>query len=58
MRATPSGLTFVTSKVSPLQRRVIRYPFDNLSVIPEFTSKRIAMFQKYSKEIAELGTKR
>jgi NAD(P)H-dependent flavin oxidoreductase YrpB (nitropropane dioxygenase family) len=29
-----------------------------LSVIAEFTSKRIAMFQKYSIEMAELGTKR
>jgi hypothetical protein len=36
----------------------IRSPFEFLSVIPEFTSKRIAMFQKYSKEMAELSTKR
>ena len=36
----------------------IRSPFEILSVIAEFTSKRIAMFQKYSIEMAELGTKR
>jgi len=36
----------------------IRSPVEILSVIAEFTSKRIAMFQKYSIEIAELGTKR
>jgi hypothetical protein len=31
----------------------IRSPFEFLSVIAEFTNKRIAMFQKYSKEMAE-----
>ena len=36
----------------------IRSPFEILSVIAEFTSKRIAMFQKYAIEMAELGTKR
>jgi hypothetical protein len=36
----------------------IRSPVENLTVIAEFTSKRIAMFQKYSIEMAELGTKR
>ena len=36
----------------------IRSPFEILSVIAEFTSKRIAMFQKYSIEMAEVGTKR
>jgi Phasin protein len=36
----------------------IRSPVEFLSVIAEFTSKRIAMFQKYSIEMAELGTKR
>ena len=36
----------------------IRSPVEMLSVIAEFTSKRIAMFQKYSIEMAELGTKR
>jgi hypothetical protein len=36
----------------------IRSPVEFPSVIAEFTSKRIAMFQKYSKEMAELGTKR
>ena len=36
----------------------IRSPVEILSVIAEFTSKRIAMFQKYSIEMAELGTKR
>jgi hypothetical protein len=35
----------------------IRSPVEILSVIAEFTSKRIAMFQKYSKEMAELSTK-
>jgi hypothetical protein len=37
---------------------MIRSPVEILSVIAEFTSKRIAMFQKYSIEMAELGTKR
>ena len=36
----------------------IRSPVEILSVIEEFTSKRIAMFQKHSKEMAELSTKR
>ena len=36
----------------------IRLPVEILSVIAEFTSKRIAMFQKYSIEMAEIGTKR
>ena len=36
----------------------IRSPVEIVSVIAEFTSKRIAMFQKYSIEMAELGTKR
>ena len=36
----------------------IRSPVEILSVIAEFTSKRIAMFQKYSIEMAELGIKR
>jgi Phasin protein len=34
----------------------IRSPVEILSVIAEFTNKRIAMFQKYSVEIAELST--
>jgi hypothetical protein len=33
-------------------------PVELLSVIAEFTSKEIAMFRKYSKEMAELSTKR
>jgi len=36
----------------------IRSPVEILNVIAEFTSKRIAMFQKYSIEMAELSTKR
>jgi len=36
----------------------IRSPVEILSVIAEFASKRIAMLQKYSIEMAELGTKR
>jgi hypothetical protein len=36
----------------------IRSPFEFLSVIAEFTTKRISMFGKYSKEIAELSTVR
>jgi hypothetical protein len=36
----------------------IRSPFEILSVIAEFTGKRIAMFGKYSKEMAELSIKR
>jgi hypothetical protein len=36
----------------------IRSPVEFLNVIAEFTSKRIAMFGKYSKEMAELSTKR
>jgi Phasin protein len=34
----------------------IRSPVEILNVIAEFTNKRIAMFQKYSVEIAELST--
>jgi hypothetical protein len=33
-------------------------PFEILSVIAEFTNKRIDMFRKYSKEMAELNTER
>src|ERR1700730_18801296 len=36
----------------------IRSPVEILSVIAEFTSKRIAMFGKYSQEMAELSSKR
>jgi hypothetical protein len=36
----------------------IRSPIEFPSVIAEFTSKRIAMFQKHSTEMAELSTKR
>jgi hypothetical protein len=36
----------------------IRSPLDFPSVVAEFTSRRISMFQKYSKEMVELGTKR
>jgi hypothetical protein len=36
----------------------IRSPVEFFTVIAEFTSKRIAMFGKYSKEMAELSTKR
>src|ERR1700737_404837 len=36
----------------------IRSPVEFLSIIAEFTSKRIAMFRKYSNEMAELSTKR
>jgi hypothetical protein len=36
----------------------IRSPVEFLGVIAEFSSKRIAMFQKYSKEMAELNAKR
>ena len=36
----------------------IRSPVEIISVIAEFTSRRIAMFRKYSIEMAELGTKR
>ena len=35
----------------------IRSPAEIFGVIVEFTSKRIAMFQKFSIEMAELGTK-
>jgi Phasin protein len=34
----------------------VRSPVEILSVIAEFTSKRIAMFQRYSVEIAALST--
>ena len=36
----------------------IKSPIEILGVIVEFTSNRIAMFQKFSIEMAELGTKR
>ena len=36
----------------------VRSPFEFPSVIAEFTSKRMAMFRRYSKEMAELTTKR
>ena len=36
----------------------IRSPVEFLKVIEELTSKRIAMFRKYSKEMAELGIHR
>jgi hypothetical protein len=36
----------------------IRSPVEILSVIAEFTSKRIALFQKHLIEMAELSTKR
>ena len=36
----------------------IRSPVELLNVIAEFTSKRIAMFGKYSKEMVELSAKR
>ena len=36
----------------------IRSPVEFLTVIAEFTSKRIAMFSKYTKEMAELSTRR
>ena len=36
----------------------VRSPVEILSVIAEFTSKRIAMFQKYSMEMAEFGVMR
>jgi hypothetical protein len=36
----------------------IRSPVEFLSVNAEFMSKRMAMFLKYSKEMAELSTKR
>jgi hypothetical protein len=35
----------------------IRSPVEFFTVVAEFTSKRIAMFGKYSTEMAELGTK-
>ena len=37
---------------------MIRSPVEFLSVIAEFTNKRIAMFQKYSKEMAEFSVLR
>ena len=36
----------------------IKSPVEFLTVIAEFTGKRIAMFGKYTKEMADLGTKR
>ena len=41
-----------------LRLATIRSPLEFLNVITEFTSKRIAMFGKYSKEMAELSAKR
>jgi len=41
-----------------LRLATIRSPFEILSIIAEFTSKRIAMFQNYSIKMAEVGTKR
>jgi hypothetical protein len=35
-----------------------RSPFEIPTVIGEFASKRIDMFRKYSKELAELGLQR
>ena len=35
----------------------IRSPVEFFTVIAEFTSKRVAMFRKYSKEMAELISK-
>ena len=37
---------------------MIIVPVEFLNVIAEFTSKRIAMFGKYTKEMAELSTRR
>jgi hypothetical protein len=42
----------------PHRLATIRSPVDLLRVIEEFTSKRTAMFRKYSKEMTELSTKR
>jgi hypothetical protein len=42
----------------PQRLAAIRSPVEFLGVIAEFSSKRIAMFQKYSTEMAELITKR
>jgi hypothetical protein len=36
----------------------IRSPLEFVNAIAEFTSKRIAMFGKYSKELSELSAKR
>jgi hypothetical protein len=36
----------------------IRSPLEFLNIIAEFTSKRIAMLGKYSKEMVELSSKR
>ena len=41
-----------------VQLATIRSPVEFLSVNAEFTSKRIDMFRKHSKEMAELSTKR
>jgi hypothetical protein len=41
-----------------LRLATIRSPVEFLSINAEFTSKRMAMFLKYSKEMAELSTKR
>jgi hypothetical protein len=36
----------------------IRSPLDFATVVAEFTSRRISMYQKYSKEMVEIGTRR
>ena len=36
----------------------IRSPIEFLTAIAEFTSKRVAMFSQYTKEMAELSTRR
>ena len=41
----------------PQRFATITSPVEFLRVIEELTSKRIAMFRKYSKEMAELGTR-
>jgi len=41
-----------------LRLATISSPLEFLNVITEFTSKRIAMFSKYTKEMAELSTRR
>ena len=42
----------------PQRFATITSPVEFLRVIEELTSKRIAMFRKYSKEMAELGIRR
>ena len=41
-----------------LRLATIRSPVEFPTIIAEFTTKRIAMFGKYTKEMADLGTKR